>query len=190
MTELVLKNGEIVVATLRKPETIDDLKVQYSPDRLLILKLDVTKPDEIAASFAIAKQAFGRIDVVFNNAGYTVLGEVESVPDDVARAMFDVNFWGAAHVSQEAIKAFRDTNQPRGGRLLNVSSMVGIKALPALGFYSAAKHGASLCLFDVQGSHWVLALAALEGMSEGLAGDLDPEWNIRVRTFSPPTVSV
>ncbi|PSR71674.1 hypothetical protein PHLCEN_2v12448 [Hermanssonia centrifuga] len=141
MAELVLKNGGIVIATLRKPEVLSDLKAQYPGDRLLVLKLDVTRPHEIVDTFAKAKEAFGRIDVVFNNAGYSVLAEVEGTPEEQARAMFDVNFWGATNVSREAVKFFREVNKPTGGRLINVSSIVGLKVAPALGYYTATKHG-------------------------------------------------
>ena len=141
MTELALQKGDKVVATLRKPEDIDDLRAQYPNDHLLVVKVDVTRVEDIEAAFVVAQTTFGRVDVVFNNAGYTVLGEVESVPDDVARMDFEVNFWGAVHVAQHAIKTFRDVNKPAGGKLLTSSSFLGMKGVPALGFYCATKHG-------------------------------------------------
>ncbi|THG94377.1 hypothetical protein EW026_g7084 [Hermanssonia centrifuga] len=161
MTEFVLKKGGIVVATLRQPDVLAELKAQYPPENLLILQLDVTKPEEIIDSFAKAEKAFGKIDVVFNNAGYALLAEVEGAPEDKARVMFDVNFWGATNVSKEAVRFFREVNKPAGGRLLNVSSIVGITTVPALGYYNASKH-------------------ALEGITETLASELDPEWNIKI----------
>ena len=117
MTDLVLRNGDIAVATLREPEALSDLTAKWA-DRLLTVKLDVTKPEEISAAFAKAKEAFSRIDVVFNNACRGVLSEVEGTPDRAARDLFEVNFWGAANVSREAIKFFREVNQPAGGHLL------------------------------------------------------------------------
>ncbi len=142
VVEYVLSKGDIAVATLRKPEALEDLKAEYPPTQLLVLKLDVTKPDEITEAFTKAKEAFGKVDVVFNNAGYGILAEFEGTPEDIARAMFEVNFWGANRISREAIKFFRDVNKPgTGGKLLNVSSMVGLNAAPGLGYYSASKHG-------------------------------------------------
>ena len=82
------------MATLRTPDAIVDLQSRYSTDQLLVVKLDVTKPDEIEAVFAKAKAAFGRIDVVFNNAGFVVVGEIEGTPDDKARAQFEVRHFG------------------------------------------------------------------------------------------------
>ncbi|EMD37837.1 hypothetical protein CERSUDRAFT_154754 [Gelatoporia subvermispora B] len=169
MTELVLKNGDIAVATLRKPEVLDELSTRYSADRLLVLKLDVKNEAEIAAAFAQTKEQFGRLDVVFNNAAYGVLSEVESAAgkEEAIRDMFEVNFWGATHVSQAAIKFFREVNKPGvGGRLLQVSSMAGIEGIPSLGFYNATKF-------------------ALEGMSEALAKEIDPSWNIKITIIEP-----
>ncbi|CAL1712890.1 unnamed protein product [Somion occarium] len=166
ITELVLKKGEIAVATARKPETLDDLKANYPPSQLLVLKLDVIKPQEIKDAFSKIKEAFGRLDIVFNNAGYGLLGEVEATPEDAARAMFDTNFWGANNVSLEAVKFFREVNKPVGGRLIVNSSVVGVHATLAMGFYSATKH-------------------ALEGVTSALVQELDPEWNIKVTIVEP-----
>ncbi|KZT72439.1 NAD(P)-binding protein [Daedalea quercina L-15889] len=157
MTERVLQHGDIAVATLRKPE---------DPSRLLILQLDVTRIEQIQETFAEAVTAFGRIDVVFNNAGYALLGEVEGTPDDAARAVLEVNLWGAVNVTREAIRVFREVNVPQGGRLLQVSSSVAVGSLPALGFYAASK-------------------LALEAIGEALAAELDPKWNIKVINLKP-----
>ena len=108
MTELVLKNGDRAVATLRRPEVLADLASKYGKDKLLVLKLDVTHPEEIKAAFDDAAKHFGRIDVVFNNAGFIAAGETEAISEDSARKMFETNFWGAARVSQEAVRFFRD----------------------------------------------------------------------------------
>ncbi len=138
MTECVLKKGDIAVATLRKPEVLASLKKKYPPTQLLVLRLDVSKPDEITAAFAATRSTFGRIDVVFNNAGYPILSEVETEQASEARAMFDVNFWGAVNVSTEAVKFFREVNKPQGGRLLTVSAIVGMAGHPCMGSYGAS----------------------------------------------------
>ena len=141
MTELVLKQGGIAVATLRTPSALDDLRAQWPKDKLVILKLDVTKREDLGAVLEHVKANVGRIDFVFNNAGYGLMGEVEGTPEDVARAMFEVNFWGAAYVARESIRFFRDVNQPQGGTLLNVSSYMGLVPQPLMGYYVASKHG-------------------------------------------------
>ncbi|OCH92091.1 hypothetical protein OBBRIDRAFT_824919 [Obba rivulosa] len=82
--------------------------------------------------------------------------EVESATgkEDSVRDLFQVNFWGATHVTQAAVKFFREVNKPGvGGRLLQVSSIAGIEGIPALGFYNAT-------------------MFALEGIGEALAKEL------------------
>ena len=143
MVEHVLSKGDIAVATLRKPEAIADLAAKHPSNKLLVLKLDVAQPEEIKNAYSAALKQFGRIDVVFNNAGYALLSEVEGTPDDKARAMFDVNVFGAANVSREAVRVFRDVNKPQGGKLLQVSSMAAYKPTPAMVYYAATKLGES-----------------------------------------------
>ncbi|KAG2149057.1 uncharacterized protein EDB93DRAFT_1337049 [Suillus bovinus] len=145
MTEYALSQGDIVVATLRKPEVLSDLTARYSADKLLVLKVDVTKQEDIGEAFARTRSAFGRLDVVFNNAGCGVFAEIESTPDDEARELFETNFWGAANVSRAAVKFFREVNQPgKKGILLQVSSATGFHTSPMCGYYSASKHGGNL----------------------------------------------
>ncbi|CAL1707734.1 unnamed protein product [Somion occarium] len=154
--------GESVVATDIKPQGLDILKEKYVKE-LLVRKLDVSKEKEIKDAFAEAIVKFGRVDIVFNNAGYTLVGEIESIPFDDARKFFDVLFWGAAQVSLEAVKTFREAN---GGRLITTSSMMGVVSSPIAGYYSAAKH-------------------ALEGFSVALASELDPAWDIKITLVEP-----
>ncbi|PIL34518.1 hypothetical protein GSI_03296 [Ganoderma sinense ZZ0214-1] len=169
MAKAALANGERVVATLRKPEVLSDFASKYTPAQLLVLRLDVSKPDEVKAAFAKAKATFGRVDVVFNNAGYAVAGELEGIPNEHARTMFDVNYWGAVHVSQEAVRFFREDNSPQGGRLIQNSAGVGLVTLPTLGFYASTKH-------------------ALEGFTETLHKELNPAWNIKVKPTTLATM--
>ncbi|KIJ39279.1 hypothetical protein M422DRAFT_257885 [Sphaerobolus stellatus SS14] len=162
VTELVLAKGDIVVATLRKPEALADLSKKYDSSKLLVLKLDVKNAAEIKSVFATVKEKFGRLDVVHNNAGYAFLVEAEATPDEMARDLFEVNFWGLVNVSKEAVRFFREVNKPGvGGVLLNASSMAGLAGLPAMSFYSASKY-------------------AVEGFSEALSKELKPEWNIKI----------
>lgn len=138
MAELVLSRGDIVAATLRKPDALADLRDKFPPTHLLLLKVDVSIPADITAAFAEVKKTFGRLDVVFNNAGYPIISEVEAEQAAEARALFDVNFWGAVNVSTEAVKFFRDVNRPVGGRLLTVSALVGMCGHAGMGYYSAS----------------------------------------------------
>lgn len=167
----------------------------------------MTRPEDIAAAFAQTIERFGRCDVVFNNAGFGILGEIEStVPDDQARAMFEVNFWGAANVSREAVRVFREANLPNsGGRLLNMSSGAGFTGNAALGYYSARYDWSEWHLFECSWDHLTFSLhkvnmvrllallisipdssdtwtyqKALEGFTDSLSKEVDPAWNIKV----------
>ncbi|KAF8216485.1 NAD(P)-binding protein [Mycena galopus ATCC 62051] len=172
MAEKALENGERVVATLRKPEVLSDLTKKYDElekktqkKQLLVLKLDVTIKEEVAAAFVTAKQTFGRIDVVFNNAGYGIISEVEGIREDNARNLFEVNFWGSFNVMKQALEYFRQ-NDPIGGLLINMSSMFGVDSPPGAGFYAATKF-------------------AFDAVTDSLVKELDPTWNIKVTIFCP-----
>ncbi|GJE91663.1 SDR family oxidoreductase [Phanerochaete sordida] len=167
MCKLALAKGDKVIATLRRPSDLDELSSQYPPDVLLVLKVDVTHTEDVISAFRIAKERFGRVDVVFNNAASFIVGEVEGVPDAEARRVMEVVFWGATTVSKEAVRFFREENPPgAGGLLLNISSDGGHSSFPAVGYYIAAKH-------------------ALEGLTETFARELDPGWNIKICLITP-----
>lgn len=141
MARCALAHGDKVVATLRKPDALADFASKYPSSQLLVVQLDVMNPAEIKSAFQQAKAAFGRVDVVFNNAGYLAAGEAEVIPNELARKMFDTNFWGAAHVSQEAVRFFREENSPQGGHLIqNSASSIWVN-IPLMGFYTASKCG-------------------------------------------------
>jgi NAD(P)-dependent dehydrogenase (short-subunit alcohol dehydrogenase family) len=75
------------------------LKEKYTEDQLLIQQLDVVDDEQIEAAFAAAKERFGRLDVVVNNAGYGLFGEAEGLPLNEAREQVEVLFWGPAKIS-------------------------------------------------------------------------------------------
>lgn len=179
MSRCALEHGDRVVATLRDPSALVDLASKYSSAQLLVAKVDVTNDDEIKAAFRRAKDAFGRVDIVFNNAGYVLTGEAETTPEELAKKLFEVDFWGAVRVSQEAVRFFREDNNPQGGFLIQNSAAAGIAAFPAMGFYTAAKHGKLLSLLTCT-LYSREASAALEGFTDTLHKELDPAWNIKV----------
>ncbi|KZT60243.1 NAD(P)-binding protein [Calocera cornea HHB12733] len=167
MTNLVLESGHKCVATSIDPAALEPLVKKYGPSRLLSLHVDVTKPTEVEAAFATAKEQFGGVDVVFSNAGVALADEVEDTPDKKARDLFEVNFWGVKNVMKESVKMFRDGNEPgRGGRLMQMASVAGITGWGSLGYYCASKH-------------------AVEGLTKTLVQELKPEWNIQVTLIEP-----
>ena len=116
-----------------------------------------------------------------NNAGYGLAGELEGTPDEAARDIFETLFWGVVNVSREALEVFRESNRPIGGRLINMSSVLGIVASPLGAFYNASKFGQSRYL-DITIITRANQRTAIEGLTETIALELDPEWNVKVRT--------
>jgi NAD(P)-dependent dehydrogenase (short-subunit alcohol dehydrogenase family) len=136
-TEAALKRGDKVVATARNPAVLQPLVTSYGKS-VLPLALDVT--DRAAAFEAVAKgrDAFGRLDIVLNNAGYGQLGAVEELSEAEARAQIETNLFGALWVTQAALPILR---AQQSGHILAVSSIGGVVAFPAGGMYHASKWG-------------------------------------------------
>ena len=97
--EAALKRGDKVAATARTLASIADLKDKYSAN-VLTLELDVTKPDQVKTALAQAHDHFGRLDIVLNNAGYSLVGTIEEASAEEARALYGTNVFeiGRAHV--------------------------------------------------------------------------------------------
>jgi len=167
LVEEVLASGERVVATTRRASGLASLAAAHSPETLLILELDTSSNDQIKTAFQQIKEHFGRVDVVVNNAGYALKGEVEAVSDEQAMQQMEVNFWGPVRISREAVRFFREENPANvGGRVLNISSSGGFNANPAMAYYNASKF-------------------ALEGFSEALSKEIPSRWNIKVTIIEP-----
>jgi NAD(P)-dependent dehydrogenase (short-subunit alcohol dehydrogenase family) len=127
--------GHDVVATMRDPSAAGDLEA--AAPGLGVVRLDVTDPASRRAALDTAIARHGRLDVLVNNAGISALGPAEELPEDVARAMFETNFWGPYALVREALPVLREGGR---GRIVNVTS---IGALLSSGFYSvycATKH--------------------------------------------------
>ncbi|MGC4038804.1 MAG: SDR family NAD(P)-dependent oxidoreductase [Chitinophagaceae bacterium] len=147
--EAFLKRGDKVAATARNLEALTDLKKQY-PDTLLPIRLDVTNRSASFAAIAQAKEHFGRLDVVINNAGYGLFGAVEETSEQQAREQMEANFFGLLWVTQAALPVMRAQGS---GHIIQVSSLLGVVTLPILGLYNASKF-------------------AVEGLSETLATEV------------------
>ncbi len=156
-----LEGGERVALTARKPETVSDLVAEF-PDRAVALALDVTDSEQIDAAVAATESAFGRLDVLVNNAGYGYVSAVEEGVDDDVRQMFDTNFFGAIAMIKAVLPGMRAR---RSGYIVNISSMTGLVSNPGNVYYSASKF-------------------ALESLSEGLAKELMP-LGLRVSVVEP-----
>lgn len=151
--------GYMVVATARRLEAVDDLKVA------LKLQLDVTQPKSIRQAVDFTLQQFGQIDVLVNNAGYTMLGALEEVSDEQTRHVFDVNVFGALRMIRAVAPVMR---KQRDGRIINVSSIAGKLSTPVNGTYSATKF-------------------AIEALSDALRLELAP-FGIQVVVIEPGAI--
>jgi len=148
MAELVLGRGGRVVATARDAATLSNL-VGASGGRAIAVALDVRDPGQTAEAMAQA-EAFGGVDVLFNNAGYGFLGGLEESSTDEIEAQFDVNLFAPIRLAKAVLPGMRARGR---GYIVNMSSIAGVKGFPGSPFYSGSKF-------------------ALEGVSEALAGEV------------------
>ncbi|WP_431901139.1 SDR family oxidoreductase [Nonomuraea sp. bgisy101] len=144
--EAALERGDQVVAVARNVEPLRELTAAYE-DTLLVMPLDVTDRAAVLATVSAARDHFGRLDIVVNNAGTMSSGMIEEFTEEEARAQLEVNFFGALWVSQAAMPYLREQG---AGHIVQISSIAGLGGFPTTGLYSASKF-------------------ALEGMSEALA---------------------
>ena len=133
--DAALKRGDKVAATARKLESIADLKEKYG-DNVLTLALDVTNADQVKAAVAQAHAHFGKLDIVFNNAGYSLVGTIEEASADDIRAMYETNILGPVSVIQAALPLLRAQGY---GHILGTSSNLGHVTLPVIGYYCSSK---------------------------------------------------
>jgi NAD(P)-dependent dehydrogenase (short-subunit alcohol dehydrogenase family) len=135
LAEAVLAAGHRLVATARRPEQLDDLIQKYG-EQIRAVPLDVTDPVATRSAIAAAVEAFGRLDVVVNNAGYANVAAIEQFTEADLRAQIETNLFGVINVTRAALPVFR---AQRSGHFLQVSSVGGRLASPGLGPYQTAK---------------------------------------------------
>lgn len=137
LAQLVAKTPNTnLVATARHIEDLAYL-AQYDQTQILTVKLDVTKQDEITQAVAQAKQKFGMVDVLVNNAGLGYFGTLEESDLATIRQLFEVNVFGLANVTKAVLPLMR---VQKSGLIINISSVLGVTTLPTLGWYSATKY--------------------------------------------------
>jgi len=131
----LLDLGYRVVLGARRPEGLANLAEQFN-GRALILKLDVTDRATIRTAVAETISNFGQIDVLVNNAGYGYLAAIEEGDDEGVRKQFDTNLFGLVDVTKEVLPSMRSR---RSGHIVNISSLGGLMAFAATGYYHATK---------------------------------------------------
>jgi len=136
LAEAVLARGWRAVVTARDAARVADL-VAGSGERGLALSLDVTDAAQVAAAVDAARQRFGRIDVLVNNAGYGYQSTVEEGDDAEIRAQFEANVFGLFALTRAVLPAMR---AQRSGHVINITSVAGLVGFPGSGYYAASKH--------------------------------------------------
>jgi NAD(P)-dependent dehydrogenase (short-subunit alcohol dehydrogenase family) len=127
LAEAVLDAGHRVVATARDPESVTDLERRH-PGQALAARLDVTRPDDARTALASATEAFGRVDVVVNNAGYGLFGALEELDDEQLRRQFETNVFGPVNVIRAALPQLR---RQGSGHIVQISSLEGVAPILA-----------------------------------------------------------
>lgn len=134
-TEAVLERGDKVAATARNVASIADLKKKYG-DNVLTLELDVTNAEQAKLAVEAAHAYFGKLDVILNNAGYSLVGTIEEASAADIRALYETNVLGTVSVIKAALPLLRQQGK---GHILGVSSGLGHVAYPLIGYYCSSK---------------------------------------------------
>lgn len=156
-----LTRGQRIIATARQPSALGELAACF-PETCRVLALDVTDSLQVKTVVAQAAEAFGRLDVVVNNAGYGLVGAFEELGAEQITRNFDTNFFGALEVIRAALPILRAQHS---GHIVNISAAAAIANYAGFSIYGASK--------------W-----ALEGVSESLAAELKP-LGIKVTLVQP-----
>src|SRR6266571_1988677 len=161
IAEAVLAAGDKLIATARHPQQLSDLVERYG-DNVRAVALDVTDERAAMAAVQLAVDAFGRLDVLVNNAGYGNLAAIEDTTIQDFRAQLETNLFGVVNLTKAAIPVMR---RQGAGRILQFSSVGGRVGPIGRGAYAAAKWG-------------------VEGFSEVLAKEVGP-LGIKVTIIEP-----
>ncbi len=161
IAEAVLTSGDRLVATARDTRRLEDLVQKYG-NQVLIAPLDVADEASAHAAVHAAVEAFERLDVVVNNAGYGDVAPFEQLNSDRFKAVIDTNFYGVVNVTRAALPIMR---KQKSGCILQISSVGGRLALPGSTAYHAAK--------------W-----AVGGFTESLAQEVAP-FGVKVCALEP-----
>ncbi|HKC14178.1 MAG TPA: SDR family NAD(P)-dependent oxidoreductase, partial [Vicinamibacteria bacterium] len=161
IAEAVLASGDRLVATARDPRRLGDLMEKYG-DQVRTAPLDVADEAAAYAAVRVTVEAFGRLDVVVNNAGYGDIAPFEQLSSERFKALIDTNFYGVVNMTRAALPIMR---KQRSGCILQISSVGGRLARPGSAGYHAAK--------------W-----AVGGFTESLAQEVAP-FGVKVCALEP-----
>jgi len=162
VAKAALAAGDRVIATARNLEKLRAAIGQPASDRLAYLPLDVSSEEQAKQAVDVAVDEFGRIDVLVNNAGYCLIGNLESLTTDQIKRQLETNFYGVMYVMRAALPVMR---RQRSGRIINISSMAGV-----IGYGTSAAYAASKF--------------AVEGLSLSVAQEVE-RFGIKVTVVEP-----
>ena len=164
---LLARNGFHTCATMRNTEKSESLRKIAEKEKLPIefLQLDVTDDDSVDRAIGKIEKELGKIDVLINNAGYSLVGGFEDLAPDEIRQQFETNLFGGIRVIQKILPSMRAR---RNGIIVNISSGAGIVGFPCMSGYVSTKF-------------------ALEGLSESIAYELLP-FGIKVIIIEPGVI--
>ena len=161
LADAVIAAGQNAVVTARDAAKVADL-AESAPERVLAVALDVTEPTQVATAVRQARERFGSVEVLVNNAGYGYRAAVEEGDDAEVRTLFETHFFGTVAMIKAVLP---DMRARRSGAIVNISSIGATVNPVGSGYYAAAK-------------------AAIEGISGALRGELAP-LGISVTTVEP-----
>jgi len=137
------RDGFAVVVGGRRPEPLQQVTAEARSEKLEVVsvEVDVRDPTSVRAMFDGAKELFGRVDLLFNNAGTNARAvPLEELTYDQWRTVIETNLTGAFLCTQEAFRVMKE-QQPRGGRIINNGSISAHVPRPNSAAYTASKHG-------------------------------------------------
>ncbi len=138
----LMRDGWSVVLAGRRRDRLDGTAEQAKAmgARALVVPTDIADPDQVRALFAKTKETFGRLDLLFNNAGGGApAGPLEDLPYEQWKRVVDINLTGTFLCTQQAIRIMKDQT-PRGGRIINNGSISAHAPRPGSVAYTATKH--------------------------------------------------
>lgn len=186
-----LRAGDRVVATGRNVQKVRDALRDVASERLEVLALDVSNEAQVKAAVDQAAKRFGRVDVVVNNAGFSLLGNLEELTTQDFERQFATNFWGLLYVMKATLPLMR---KQRSGHIINMSSVAGAVGLKHCSAYGASKfavEGLSLSAAEEVGKFGIKVTVVEPGFFRtDLLADANVRWpSTRIDDYAATEVS-
>lgn len=165
-SHLAAEGAAVVVNYSYSRDAADQVvsRIASAGGRAIAIQADLSRPDDIGRLFAEARAAFGKVDVLVNNAGIYQFAPLQEIDPTHFRRQFDVNVLGLLLATKEAVGLFPGT----GGSVINISSVISTSRIPGSAVYSGTK-------------------GAVDAITRALAAELGPR-GIRVNAINPGMV--